>query len=177
MNLTELTGSTKFPRLAAKKPRLAKYGCQMVVAMDLSGEAVGIVFKGEGQFGSIANRVAYRLQPGSIYAVAPPHFGSYWRAGGLEILEVYDCEGLLPLSGDVFKTFQKAFREVLPNGPHFATCMLRNCIVEHLIASETRTYEGCGNSNCESITHIESHTCPHCPMEASRNKKVLPISS
>lgn len=167
----EVAPSQRYARTAAKKPRMAKYGCQMVVGMDLSGQAIGIVFKGEGQFGTMATRLPNKLQPGSMYGVAPPHFGTVWRAGGIEILEVYPSEYLKPIQGDVWEIFARALRSTLPDSPHFTAAFVKNCEVQYVLANETVAYDGCGNPLCQGVTRVDQYTCPHCPTEANRKRK------
>lgn len=69
----EVTFSPRLSRIQAQKKAKtpAKYGCSMVVGMDMAGMAVALMFLGEGHFVNIASRVYNRMQPGCAYIVYP----------------------------------------------------------------------------------------------------------
>ncbi len=99
----EVVYSSRFTRAPPqKKPKgPSKYGCSMVIGMDMAGVAVALMFLGEGHFGTIASRVHQRMQPGSAYLVYPPRLGKVWKNGGIEILEIKMEDSLRPLPTSV----------------------------------------------------------------------------
>ena len=176
----EVAFSPRYTRTAVAKNAKpsTKFGCSMVVAMDMAGVAVALMFAGDGHFGTIATRVSNRVQPGYAYIVYPARLGKLWKNGGIEILDIEAEDSLraLPNNVSIWEFFGVAARSTLPERAEFTTAYITRCTVRYLLRADTSFYTGCGNANCQSLIRLAEGTCPHCPTEGARKRWMCQFS-